>query len=117
MGFWAAESADEFLQSDLWRVTARPPSRYEEDSLLLEGLNNVQVDVKLVPRRHSFVQHLVEKRRVATFGVLIDHGSVSIFMQSKSGRWSSTGIIARSPSALVPFVSHPIQEAILLDLV
>mmetsp|Transcript_130126 Transcript_130126/g.236427 ORF Transcript_130126/g.236427 Transcript_130126/m.236427 type:complete len:310 (+) Transcript_130126:43-972(+) len=107
----------EILDANLWCVTARPPSRYGDGTLAIEGLNDARVDVNLWPPRPSFVDHKVEGHRQATFGILIDHGSVSFFMLSSGGRWASTGVVAESASALVPFVAHPVQEVELLGMI
>mmetsp|Transcript_50757 Transcript_50757/g.90282 ORF Transcript_50757/g.90282 Transcript_50757/m.90282 type:complete len:140 (-) Transcript_50757:14-433(-) len=107
----------EITEANLWCVTARPPSRFEDGKLAIEGVNEARVDVTLEPKRFSFVHHDKEGLRQATFGILIDHGRVSFFMLSRSGRWSTTGVVAESASELVPFVASPIQEAQLLNIV
>jgi len=102
-----------------WHVTVRPASRYEESTLCIEGVGDNgprEADMKLPRCRGSYVHHLGEGCRQATFGILIDHGSVSFFIRSTGGTWASTGVVAESSQGLVAFVGHPLQEAELLDL-
>lgn len=110
-------SVKEIVDANLWSVRARPPSRFEDGKLAIEGLNETRVDIRLTPQRGSFVHHEREGLRQATFGILLDHGRVSFFMQSQSGSWSTTGVVAESAAALVPFVASPIQEVQILNII
>jgi hypothetical protein len=103
------------MDTTLWRATVRPASRYEECTLLVQGRTE-QVEVKLQPPRAKVVHYESENRRIATFGILIDHGCIAFMMLGKSGRWSTTGFIAKRQSALIPFVALPLLGAELLDI-
>lgn len=111
------QTVAEIMDQSPWFVTARPPSRFEEDKLVIEGRDDVQADADIFPCHGSFVHHLAGGRRMATLGILMDFGRVTFFVRSSNGEWASTGVIAESAAPLVPFVRHPLQDAELLDIV